>query len=61
MILAILAGILVVSSGIPSVINILSELARLLGYGFTLGMVYGLVALAVSLPLLFWYAYRYRF
>jgi hypothetical protein len=61
MILTILAGILVVWSGIPSVINVLSELVRLLGYGFTLGMVYGLVALAISLPLLFWYAYRYRF
>ncbi|MGB9176658.1 MAG: hypothetical protein WCB46_07990 [Methanoregula sp.] len=61
MILMILAGVLVVWSGISSAMNVLTELVPLLGCGFTLGLVYGLVKLAVSLPLLFWYAYRHRF
>jgi hypothetical protein len=53
-----LAGLLVEWSGIPAAEYILVELMRLLGFGFTLGLVYGLVALAVSLPLMFWYMYR---
>lgn len=61
MILMILAGVLVAGSGIPSAVSVLAGLVRLLGYGFTLGLVYGLVALAVSLPLLVWYAFRHRF
>jgi hypothetical protein len=61
MILMILAGVLVVWSGIPSAMNVFTELVLLLGCGFTLGLVYGLVTLAESLPLLFWYAYRHRF
>lgn len=60
MILMILAGVLIVWSGIPSVVSILAGLVRLLGYGFTLGLVYGLVALIVSLPLLVWFAYRHH-
>ncbi|MDD1674027.1 MAG: metalloprotease family protein [Methanomicrobiales archaeon] len=57
-ILLTLAGVLVVWSGIPSAVYILSEIMHLLGSGFTPGLVYGLVALAVSLPLVFWYALR---
>ena len=60
MILLILAGVLVAWSGIPSAVYIVTELMYLLGYGFTLGLVYGLLAFAVSLPLLVWYAYRHR-
>ena len=60
MILLVIAGIVIVWSGIPPAVYILTELVRLLGYGFTLGIVYGLVALLVSLPLLFWYAYKHR-
>jgi len=58
--LLILAGVIIVWSGIPLAASILAELVRLLGYGFTLGFVYGLVALAVSLPLLVWYAFTHR-
>jgi hypothetical protein len=58
-ILMILAGALVFWSGIPWAVCLITELVRLLGYGFALGFVYGLVALTVSLPLLFWYAYKY--
>jgi hypothetical protein len=59
-ILLIQAGVLVVWSGIPSALYVLTELVRLLGYGFTLGLVYGILALTVSLPLLVWYAYTHR-
>jgi hypothetical protein len=58
-VLLILAGALVAGSGIPSVVSVLAELMSLLAYGFTLGLVYGLLALTVSLPLLFWYAYKH--
>jgi hypothetical protein len=59
-ILLMLAGILIAASGIPQAVSLLDELVRLLGYGCMLGLVYGLVALCVSLPLLFWYAYTHR-
>jgi hypothetical protein len=59
-ILLTLAGILVIWSGIPSAVNILFKLLHLLASGFTLGLVYGLVVLAASLPLLFLYIYQHH-
>ncbi len=59
--LLILAGVLVLWSGVPWAVSALYGLAGLLGYGFMLGLVYGLVALIASLPLLLWYGYRYHF
>jgi TM2 domain-containing membrane protein YozV len=58
-ILLILGGMLVAGSGIPLAVFVLDALICLIGYGFTLGLVYGLVALAVSVPLLVWYAYTH--
>jgi hypothetical protein len=58
--LLILAGIITVWSGIPWAVAVLDSLVRLLGYGFMLGLVYGLVALAISLPLLVWYLHTHR-
>jgi hypothetical protein len=58
--LLILTGMLVVWSGIPWALSALAGLLSISGYGFTLGFVYGLVTLTVSLPLLFWYAYTHR-
>jgi hypothetical protein len=55
--LLVLAGILVVWSGNAWAISAGAELVRFLGYGFTLGLVYGFIALVVSLPLLGWYLY----
>ena len=60
MVLMVLAAVVGIWSGIPVIVSLLTELVRLLGYGFTLGLVYGLVALAVSLPLILWYAYRHH-
>jgi hypothetical protein len=59
-ILLILTGMLVVWSGIPWAVFALAGLVSIFGYGFTLGFVYGLVALTVSLPLLFWYVYKHH-
>ena len=59
-ILLILTGMFVIWSGIPWAVSALAGLAGIFGYGFTLGFVYGLVALTVSLPLIFWYAYAHR-
>lgn len=55
-VLLLLSALLVTGSGIPGAVAVLDELLRLTGYGFTLGLVYGLVAVAASLPLLVWYA-----
>jgi hypothetical protein len=59
-VLLTLAGIIIVWSKIPSAVSVLTHLMRLLGYGFMLGLVYGLLALGVSLPLIVWYAYTHR-
>lgn len=59
-ILLLFAGFLLAVSGIPMVVSFLYELVRLLGYGFALALIYGLVALTVSLPVLAWYAFRSR-
>ena len=52
----ILAAVMVMWSGIPGAVAVLDSLVRLLGYGFTLGLVYGFVALAASAPVVAWYA-----
>jgi hypothetical protein len=52
-----LAALLIIWSGIPAAVSLLDALMRMLGYGFIFGLVYGLFALVVSLPLIVWYAY----
>ena len=59
-ILLILAGSLIVWTGIPQALSMMDELVRMIGYGFTLGLVYGMVALAISLPLVIWYGYKHH-
>jgi hypothetical protein len=53
-----LAGMLVLWSNFPLAISLLDELVRLVGYGFALGLAFGLVGLTASLPLLIWYVLR---
>ena len=52
-----LAGIMIIWSGIPAAVDILVEFMRLLEIGFTLGLVYGLIALLISSPLILWYGF----
>lgn len=54
MILMTLATVLAAMSGIPLALTVLAELISLIGYGFMLGLVYGLLALAITLPLVIW-------
>jgi hypothetical protein len=58
--LLVVAGLIVAGSGIPWAVSALEVLVDLIGYGFTLGLVYGLVALIASLPLLILSACRPR-
>jgi hypothetical protein len=57
--LLVLAGIMIATSGIPLAENLLGGFMHLLGIGFSLGLVYGIIALAVSSPLIVLSAYRH--
>jgi hypothetical protein len=51
-----LAVIMAILSGIPVAAEIVTEFLHLLEIGFTLGLVYGLIALFISSPLVLMYA-----
>jgi Peptidase M50B-like len=51
-----LAGILVYASGIPSLISILDDMTYVIGIGFSLCLVPGIIALILSLPVIIWYS-----
>lgn len=59
-VLITLAGIMIVWSDISVLNYLLGELMHILEVGFTLGLVYGLIVLVLSLPLLIWYAWSRR-
>jgi hypothetical protein len=52
-------GMLILWSQHPLAISILTEITRIVGMGFALGLGYGLIALALSSPLLVVYLYRH--
>lgn len=54
------AGIAIIASGIGWVTDILWLATRVIGQGLTLGLVFGLVALVISLPPLAWYLWIHR-
>lgn len=53
-------GIAIISSGNEWAAGILWQVTSIIGQGLTLGLVFGLVALAVSLPPLAWYLWTRR-
>jgi len=53
-------GIAVIASGIGWAADLLWLVTRAIGQGLTLGLVFGLIALAVSLPPLAWYLWTHR-
>jgi len=53
-------GIVILSSGIDWAEKFLWQVVSIIGQGFTLGLVFGLVALAVSLLPLSWYLWTHR-
>lgn len=48
---------MIIWSDIPLAVYVLREFMRLLEIGFNLGLVYGLIALLISSPLIVWYGY----
>jgi hypothetical protein len=53
-------GLVVFLSAIPLAVSILLEITTIAGMGFTLGLVFGLIALVLSLPLFVWYAFLHH-
>jgi hypothetical protein len=53
-----LTGVLILWSQIPWAVSILTEITRIIGMGFALGLGFGLIALVLSSPLLILYIYR---
>ena len=54
-----LAGALVFWSGIPWAVGALSEITAIIGMGFSLGLAFGLIAAACSLPLIAVYIHNH--
>jgi hypothetical protein len=54
----LIAGILILLSSLPSLISILESIIRLIGIGFTFGLMFEIIALVVSSPLMIWYLYK---
>jgi heme/copper-type cytochrome/quinol oxidase subunit 3 len=52
------AGVLIYWSAIPWAVSILSEITRIMGMGFTLGLAFGLTALVISVPLMIVYIHN---
>lgn len=52
------AGILILWSQVPWAVSILTEITRIIGLGFALGLGFGLIALVISSPLLVLILYR---
>ncbi|MDO8872438.1 MAG: metalloprotease family protein [Methanoregula sp.] len=54
-----LTGVLILWSQIPWAVSILTEITRIIGMGFALGLGFGLIALVLSSPLLILTLYRH--
>jgi hypothetical protein len=54
----LIACILILLSSLPSLVNILESLIRLIGIGFTFGLMFEIIALVISSPLMIWYLYK---
>jgi hypothetical protein len=53
-----IAGLIILWSQVPWAVSILTEITRIMGMGFALGLGFGLIALVLSSPLLILYLYR---
>jgi hypothetical protein len=50
--------ILILLSSLPSLVNILVSIIHLIGIGFTFGLMFEIIALVISSPLIIWYLYK---
>jgi hypothetical protein len=55
----LIAGILILLSSLPSLVNMLVSIIHLIGIGFTFGLMFEIIALVISTPLMIWYLSRY--
>ena len=54
----ILGGILILWSSLPLAVAILEGITRLIGIGFVFGLMFGIIALVISSPLVVWYVHK---
>jgi len=54
----LIACILILLSSLPSLVTILESFIRLIGIGFTFGLMFEFIALVISSPLMIWYLYK---
>jgi hypothetical protein len=59
-VLIAVAGTLVFLSGVPRAVGILWQVTSVIGMGFTLGLIFGLIAFVISLPPMVWYVYAHH-
>jgi hypothetical protein len=55
----LIAGILILLSSLPSLVNMLVSIIHLIGIGFTFGLMFEIIALVISTPLMIWYLSRH--
>jgi len=51
-------GILLIWSSIPVAVNLMEGITFLVGISFTLGFLFGIIALVISSPLIIWYVHK---
>jgi uncharacterized membrane protein YesL len=54
----LLVCILILLSSLPSLVSIFESIIRLIGIGFTFGIMFEIIALVISTPLMVWYLYK---
>jgi len=54
----LIACILILLSALPSLVSILESIIRLIGIGFTFGLMFEIIALVISTPLMVWFLYK---
>jgi hypothetical protein len=54
-----LVGILILWSSLPLAVTILEGITRLIGIGFAFGLMFGIIALVISSPLMVWYVHKH--
>jgi hypothetical protein len=54
-----LTGILIIWSSLPLAVTFLETIIRFIGIGFTFGLMFGIIALVISSPLIIWYVHKH--
>lgn len=54
----LIAGFLILVSSLPSLVTFLESVTRLIGIGFTFGLMFEIIALVISFPLMILYLYK---